>query len=70
MPSKKPKLELLYKGPVEGFSKEASVDYWQRLSGEDRLKAGWQMVEDYWSLKGKPKSELRLNRTILLLKRA
>jgi hypothetical protein len=40
------------------------IEFWQRLSDEQRLNAVWEMVVMDWELKGKDKDALRLQRTV------
>jgi len=43
---------------------------WQAVSGAERRKAAWQLVEDYWiGKKGKHPDELRLQRSVTNLRR-
>ena len=63
------RVSLLYAGDIEGFSEESSIAYWQSLSGEERLKATWELTRQAWLMKGKAEDELRLDRTTALFKR-
>lgn len=46
------------------------VKEWQKLSGADRRKAAWELVEDYWvGMKGMKPDELRLQRVITNIQR-
>ena len=40
------------------------------LSPEQRLNETWELVENYWLSKGKSLDELRLDRTVVLIKRS
>jgi hypothetical protein len=43
---------------------------WQMLSGEERRKAAWELVTDYWiGMKEKHPDELRLQRSVTKLTR-
>jgi len=43
---------------------------WQRLSATARTDAAWQMVVDAWKLKHRNPNELRLQRTVTVLRKA
>jgi len=40
------------------------IEFWQRLSDEQRIQAVWDLVVFDWELKGKDANELRLQRTV------
>ncbi len=40
------------------------VDFWQRLSDEQRMQAVWDLVVFDYEIKGKNPDELRLQRTV------
>jgi len=43
---------------------------WQAVSGAERRKAAWELVEDYWiGKKGKHPDELRLQRSVTNIRR-
>ncbi len=56
-------------GKLADMNREFDVAFWQAQSAEARLKAGWELVEFYHELKGLPKDELRLQRTVGTLQR-
>ena len=49
--------------------REFDIQFWQGLSSEARANAVWEMVVDYWSMKGKSADELRLQRSVESLQR-
>ncbi len=44
--------------------REFDIQFWQGLSSEARANAVWEMVVDYWKMKGKSEDELRLQRSV------
>lgn len=44
--------------------REFDIQFWQGLSSEARANAVWEMVVDYWEMKGKDPHELRLQRSV------
>lgn len=44
--------------------REFDIQFWQALSSEARANAVWEMVVDYWTMKGKEPHELRLQRSV------
>lgn len=44
--------------------REFDIEFWQSLSSEARAEAVWEMVVDYWQMKGKTTDELRLQRSV------
>ena len=44
--------------------REFDIQFWQGLSSEARANAVWEMVVDYWKMKGKDPHELRLQRSV------
>lgn len=44
--------------------REFDIQFWQGLSSEERANAVWEMVVDYWEMKGKDPHELRLQRSV------
>lgn len=48
---------------------EFDRDFWASVSSEERLAAGWQLAADAHLHRGGKKSELRLQRSVVLLKR-
>ncbi len=49
--------------------REFDIQFWQGLSSEARSNAVWEMVVDYWEMKGKDPDELRLQRSVESLQR-
>jgi hypothetical protein len=49
--------------------REFDIQFWQELSSEERAAAGWELVTDYWSMKGKSPDELRLQRFVERIQR-
>ncbi|MBV9215069.1 MAG: hypothetical protein JO053_02745 [Acidobacteria bacterium] len=49
--------------------REFDIQFWQGLSSEARAKAGWELVADYWLMKGKSEDELRLQRSVESIQR-
>lgn len=49
--------------------REFDIQFWQGLTSEDRANAGWELVTDYWAMKGKSPDELRLQRSVESLQR-
>lgn len=44
--------------------REFDIQFWQGLTSEARANAVWEMVVDYWQMKGKTRDELRLQRSV------
>ncbi len=44
--------------------REFDIEFWQSLTSKDRADACWEMVVDYWTMKGKSEDELRLQRSV------
>lgn len=44
--------------------REFDIEFWQGLTSEARADAVWEMVVDYWTMKGKTEDELRLQRSV------
>ena len=44
--------------------REFDIQFWQGLSSEARANAVWELVVDYWEMKGKDSNELRLQRSV------
>ncbi len=42
--------------------------FWSQVEPKDRFKAGWQLVEDYLSLRGRS-DEQRLRRTVAVFRK-
>lgn len=49
--------------------REFDIQFWQGLSSEARATAGWELVTDYWAMKGKTADELRLQRSVESIQR-
>lgn len=49
--------------------REFDVQFWQGLTSEARANAVWEMVVDYWTMKGKTSDELRLQRSVESIQR-
>lgn len=48
----------------EQGNRSFDIEFWQRLSDEQRLDAVWELVVLDYELKGKSADELRLQRTV------
>ncbi len=48
----------------EQGNRSFDVEFWQRLSDEQRMQAVWDLVVFDYELKGKNTDELRLQRTV------
>ena len=46
------------------------IRLWQRASADARANAAWEMVQEAWALKKRPPHELRLQRTVTVLRKA
>lgn len=69
-PTHKRNVKLIFKGSFEDLNDLAVYEQsFAKLTGEQRLLEGWKMVEHVWSLKGGKPDELRLNRTVAVIKR-
>ncbi len=53
----------------DGDDRSFDIEFWQSLTHEQRMNAAWELVTDYWSMKGKSPDELRLQRSVTSLKR-
>ena len=49
--------------------REFDIQFWQGLTSEARADAVWEMVLDYWQMKGKDANELRLQRSVESIQR-
>jgi hypothetical protein len=68
--SRKNKLKLIYKGTLEDMDLDhIYAESFALLSPEQRLNEAWELVKNYWLSKGKSVNELRLDRTVMLIKR-
>ena len=52
----------------EQGSHSFDIEFWQRLSDEQRMQAVWDLVVFDYELKGKNLNELRLQRTVEALR--
>ena len=48
----------------EQGNRSFDIEFWQRLSDEQRIRAVWDLVVFDWELKGKNTDELRLQRAV------
>lgn len=48
----------------EQGNRSFDIEFWQRLSDEQRMQAVWDLVVFDYELKGKKTDELRLQRTV------
>lgn len=48
----------------EQGNRSFDIEFWQRLSDEQRMQAVWELVVFDYELKGKNTDELRLQRTV------
>ena len=53
----------------EQGNRSFDIEFWQRLSDEQRMQAVWDLVVFDYELKGKNLNELRLQRTVENLRR-
>ena len=55
---------------MKGFPKDRDHDleFWSRVSCEDKFKAAWDLVLTHWIIKGNNPDDLRLRRTVVLFK--
>ena len=53
----------------EQGNRSFDIEFWQRLTDEQRMQAVWEMVVFDYELKGKNLNELRLQRTVENLRR-
>lgn len=44
-------------------------EFWRRVGPEGRQEAMWQLVLRYWQMKGRDPRELRLDRSVVVVKR-
>ena len=49
--------------------RDVSIREWQKVSASERSDAAWQMVVDAWALKNHNTDELRLQRTVTVLRK-
>jgi hypothetical protein len=49
---------------LEDADDSFDLNFWQEQSAEARFDAAWEMVETAWEFKGRPRDELRLQRTV------
>ncbi|MGI8788561.1 MAG: hypothetical protein ACR2HG_12460 [Pyrinomonadaceae bacterium] len=54
----------------EQGNRSFDIEFWQRLTDEQRMQAVWDLVVFDYELKGKNTDELRLQRTVENLRRA
>lgn len=66
---KKRSIKLIYAGPIDELD-EAHVykESFGKLTPQQRLEETWKLVEQAWELKGRSRDELRLNRTVAVVK--
>jgi hypothetical protein len=63
-------LKLIYKGSIDEIDHALIYkNSFGLLSPVQRLEEGWKMVQHAWELKGRNLDELRLNRTVAVIKR-
>ncbi len=55
-------------GKVTEMNREFDMAFWQAQDASARFRAAWEQVEFYYSLKGLPKDELRLQRYVEALR--
>lgn|GEM_PF-1732243 len=67
--SSKPDWTLVRCSSFEDMRRQA-VLRWQRVSATARSDAAWEMVREAWALKKRPAHELRLQRTVTVLRKA
>lgn len=53
----------------DGDDRSFDIEFWQSLTHDQRMNAAWELVTDYWSMRGKTADELRLQRSVTSLKR-
>ncbi|MBS1795096.1 MAG: hypothetical protein JSS81_14655 [Acidobacteria bacterium] len=53
----------------EQGNRSFDIEFWQRLTDEQRMRAVWDLVVFDYELKGKDVNELRLQRTVENLRR-
>lgn len=51
-------------GRLEESSREFDIEFWQSQTTEDRFRESWNLVKQYYRIKGYPEDELRLCRTV------
>ena len=54
----------------EQVNRSFDIEFWQRLSDEQKIQAVWDLVVFDYELKGKNLDELRLQRTVGNLRRS
>ena len=52
------------KGRLEELDRSFDLQFWQAQSSTARFSAAWELVVQYYEMKGKDVSELRLQRTV------
>lgn len=56
-------------GNVKDMNREFDVAFWQAQESTARFRAAWEQVEFYHTMKGLPRDELRLQRSVEALQR-
>jgi hypothetical protein len=62
-------LVMEHLGRISEMNREFDVAFWQAQDATARFAAAWDQVEFYYNLKGLPKDELRLQRSIEVVQR-
>ena len=62
-------LVMEHVGKVKDMNREFDVTFWQAQDAATRFRAAWEQVEFYYAMKGLPKDELRLHRSVESLQR-
>lgn len=57
------------KTTLDDDSVDFNVDYWQQFTPEQRLEAVWQATLDWAKLKGLDESQLRMQESVVGIKR-
>lgn len=66
---KKRSVKLIYAGPVDEVDPaHVYEESFGQLTPQQKLEETWKLVEQAWELKGRSKDELRLNRTVAVIK--
>lgn len=55
---------MFRKGKLEDLDRSFDLQFWQAQSSTARFAAAWDLVVQYYTMKGNDVSELRLQRTI------
>jgi|LakMenE18May11ns_1017448.scaffolds.fasta_scaffold8121519_1 hypothetical protein len=50
--------------------RDIAVRDWQKVSAEQREAAAWDMVKEAWALQNRNPDELRLQRTVTVIRKA